>query len=560
MTRRRSEQGRASPQSSARDSWPWPRQLRRPRSASAPRGASGLATRARKLTTADEFSFESSGVDPRRHRRRPTSTPLRRHRRQRETGASRRGNPTSKASTGQHRVQRRRRRRVFTMSRRSSVREVGLQDHDGVCCWRRSTFVAGASAATYEVHACRLPSGAPAPAHGWTTVTRSPGAASQINCPGGAMTSQPRRRPAQRGHPLRILVHSSGGHDHRGLRATCRGRRRRRCRAAHLRGTGSTASSERSSVVTRPLALAACSNCGVFTRSWLIPSIAPRLTRRSTRRFSAGRRRPYPCQANGSRILPFAGSPFGWRTSRLLKWSAPQVRSSTKEPAARASGSSHSKFRDVGGGLLKTRVEVDGQRFAEQRVDDNAGRCTRTVRRPGSLQALGGRGTAGRHDPHCPTESISFSVRVFDATGVNSRCTARSITVDNVPDSAGPRQADLPAASDGKLTRRLGTKTTRFGGMASVTGRISRNPASGDPRGAGGSYRGAHATARSARVGRSGRFRLRLRLESRSSCARFSWRASGLRSCAAPDPPQGARRYTVRRRTEATRQRRDDHA
>lgn len=49
-----------------------------------------------------------------------------------------------------------------------------------------------AQAAIYEVHACRLPSGAPAPAHGWTTTTDPPpGAVSEINCPGGAMTSQP---------------------------------------------------------------------------------------------------------------------------------------------------------------------------------------------------------------------------------------------------------------------------------------------------------------------------------------------------------------------------------
>ena len=46
---------------------------------------------------------------------------------------------------------------------------------------------ASASAATYEVHACRLPSGAPAPANGWTTYGQR--AVSQIRCPGGAMTS-----------------------------------------------------------------------------------------------------------------------------------------------------------------------------------------------------------------------------------------------------------------------------------------------------------------------------------------------------------------------------------
>src|SRR3954447_13666844 len=42
-----------------------------------------------------------------------------------------------------------------------------------------------ASGAVYEVHACRLPNGAPAPANGWSVTT---GAIATVNCPGGVIT------------------------------------------------------------------------------------------------------------------------------------------------------------------------------------------------------------------------------------------------------------------------------------------------------------------------------------------------------------------------------------
>src|SRR5215217_7180937 len=48
-----------------------------------------------------------------------------------------------------------------------------------------------ASAATYDVHACRLPNGVAAPANGWmATSAGGPEAVLSMDCPGGAISGR----------------------------------------------------------------------------------------------------------------------------------------------------------------------------------------------------------------------------------------------------------------------------------------------------------------------------------------------------------------------------------
>ena len=119
-------------------------------------------------------------------------------------------------------------------------------------------------------------------------------------------------------------------------------------------------------------ALGVCQNCGVFTAGLLRRNFSPRLSRL----FSAlccGSQTAGPCQSNGSHFV------LRWIALRLEDLKAPRVLSSSGSLLAKAPLRGERflslKLRDVGGGLLRTRVELDGQRFAEQSVDDNGGRC-----------------------------------------------------------------------------------------------------------------------------------------------------------------------------------------
>jgi hypothetical protein len=257
------------------------------------------------------------------------------------------------------------------------------------------------------------------------------------------------------------------------------------------------------------LGLGQCGNCGVFTAGWLQPSFSPRLTRL----FSALRCESQfgnPCESNGSHFA------LHWITLRLEDLKVPQVLGASgsvlaKEPQ-RGQRFLSLTLRDIGGGLLKTRVEVDGQRFSEQGIDDNAGRCrspfvspvpcklSATVELPVDTTRM----SDGEHQ---------LTVRVFDATGVNSALYGPvPVVVDNVPDPPSAAKLVCPTGVDGKLTRRVGTKTTRFGGLASVTGRIAGRVSVRKARVALVDRSGARATAQSARVNRHRRFHLRLRV------------------------------------------------
>jgi hypothetical protein len=169
-------------------------------------------------------------------------------------------------------------------------------------------------------------------------------------------------------------------------------------------------------------------------------------------------------------------------------------------------------LRDVGGGLLKIRVEVDGQRFSEHAVPDSRGTCKVPFVQPVPCPSSAtvevpmdtGRLTDGPH-------TVAF--RVFDATGANSAVYGPvGIDVDNVADAA-PRATTLacPAGTEGRMTRRLERKVTRFGQMTAVTGRVSGPALDRNARVTIIDAAGVRATTLAARVRQAGRFRIRLR-------------------------------------------------
>ena len=365
-----------------------------------------------------------------------------------------------------------------------------------------------ARSAIYEVHACRLPSGAPAPAHGWTTTSAyGPGALSRINCPGGAMTSQPAAGDHNQKHLLGFSFTAPTGTTIAGYDRHADGV------ADATMGPTYWSYGEFGTLVGREdiVGIGQCGGCGVFTAAWLTPNLSYRLTRliSALRCESSSENNTTPCQANGSH--------FSLRriTLRLEDLKPPQVVSGSG-PLLESSAPQHGtrflalKLRDVGGGLLKTRVEVDGERFSEQNVDDNGGRCrmpfVATV--PCKLAS----------DVELPIDTTrlpdghhAISVRVVDATGVNSTLYGPiPINVDNVPDPR-PTILTCPSGGEAKLTRHLDASATPFGGMASVKGRVSGRVSLHGARVALVDLGGARATKRSARVRRDGLFRLRFR-------------------------------------------------
>lgn len=372
-----------------------------------------------------------------------------------------------------------------------------------------SIGAAAASAATYEVHACRLPSGAPAPAHGWTTTSAfGPGTVSEINCPGGSMTSRPATGEHNEGYLLGFSFTAPAG-------TTIAGYNRHAEGAVNtvpggpppwrwLYGEfGTTAGSD------QLVGLSACDNCGGFTHNWDYPRLPVRLSRIFAALQCGSQNGSGPCQANGSHFI------LRWITLRLEDLKAPEILSASGSLLTNGSPQRGERFlvlrlSDVGGGLLRTRIEVDGQRFAEQGVDDNGGRCkmpfVTTV--PCKLAA----------NVELPIDTTRISdghhqiaVRVFDATGVNSAVYGPiPVDVDNTATEPASTLS-CPPRGQGKLTRHHGTRVTRFGGTTSVSGRVAGRISLRGARVVLVDPSGRRATARSARVRPGGRFRLRLR-------------------------------------------------
>ncbi len=256
--------------------------------------------------------------------------------------------------------------------------------------------------------------------------------------------------------------------------------------------------------------LGECGNCGMFTAEWLRPNISPRLTRLIAA-LSCESQSQTPCAGSGAYFA------LHWITLRLEDLTAPQVLDASgpvlEGESQRGVRYLMLKLRDTGGGLLKTRIEVDGQRFAEQGIDDNAGRCRIPFVTPVPCK-LSANVELPVDTSRLADGDHQVTVRIFDATGVNSVLYGPiTISVDNVPDPPGPASALIcPPTAGGKLTGRLKAKTTGFGGMASVSGRIVGHISVRGMRVGLVDASGTPATTRSAPVGHGRRFHLRLRV------------------------------------------------
>ena len=213
------------------------------------------------------------------------------------------------------------------------------------------------------------------------------------------------------------------------------------------------------------------------------------------------------------------GSSFSLRriAVKLDDTTPPNVVSSSGSLLAKSSpqrGERHLelKLHDVGSGLYRVRVDVDGDPMSELPVDENQGACKApfvlpvpckldaTVDVPVDTTRL----SEGRRTIH---------VRAFDATGVNAAVVGPiSIVVDNAPDPPPRGTSACPRKNVATVGRRLRTKVLRFGRSALIVGRVS---------GSRKSLRGArvgvvdnpslHGRPRLARIGRRGRFHLRVR-------------------------------------------------
>ena len=373
-----------------------------------------------------------------------------------------------------------------------------------------SISVPGALGAIYEVHACRLPDGTAAPAHGWSPTTR---AIATINCPGGKMTL--RTPPGTHDPGWRYGLSFSAPPDTRivGFR-----------RYVEVR------------IVQVPLGpppwswnyveagtivgeneltdLRASSNPSPYDDDFEYP-----LQRHSSRvqlsrvQFSlecADTQNSGACQDNGSSFsLPRIAVQLDDSTPPNVVESSGSLLETTSPQ--RGERNLELKLRDVGSGLYRVRVDVDGELMSEVPIDENQGACkspfvlpvpcklAATVNVPVDTTRL----SEGRH---------TILVRAFDATGVNAAAVGPiSIVVDNAPDPPPRGTSACPRKNVAAVRRRLKTKALVFGRSALVVGRVSGSRTL---------LRGARVGVvdnpllsgrpRLARIGRRGRFHIRV--------------------------------------------------
>ena len=369
-----------------------------------------------------------------------------------------------------------------------------------------------AVAGTYDVHACRLPNGSAAPANGWTpTIVGGPEAVLSIGCPGGAMTG----RTGAGTHPDHQLIGFSftapPGTTISGYDRTAEGD------VTTVYAPWSWGFGEDGTIVGHDEVLSyltACDNCGPFLASVEIP---PRLFGSRMSRLVTGLQclgRGARCESNGAHFTVRRIS------LHLEDLKPPQILtasgslSDTSKPL-RGEATFAVRLRDAGGGLYKTRVEVDGQRLSERLIEDPRGTC-----RPPFVVPVPCPLTASVDLPIDTTRlsegEHAVTVRVFDATGVNAATYGPiHVLVDNVPDvvPASAERLSCPPTPRLKVGRHLQRSVAPFGGVNWLTGRV---------RGPGSELRGSSvalidasgartAGARAARVGQRGRFKLRIR-------------------------------------------------
>ena len=321
-----------------------------------------------------------------------------------------------------------------------------------------------AVAAIYEVHACRLPNGAPAPAHGWAP--QYAGTIVSIGCPGGKLTV---RTPPG--------THSPGWRGGIGFTAPADTRivgldEHVEVRIVQVPGAPppwSWTYSERGVPVGDDTAVAMRESDNLSRDEVLAYSTWKPLSRLELTLQCSYAQYSGPCQDNGSsfsvprisvrlddstppRILSSSGS--------LLQTTGPQR------------GMRHLALglRDAGAGLYRVRVEVDGEQMTELPIDDNQGVCRRPFVAPVPCKLAAAidvpvdttRLIDGRHTIH---------VRAFDATGVNAATVGPiSLVVDNQPDPPPRGTSACPPTNAASIRRRLKTKVVRFGDQRSLSG------------------------------------------------------------------------------------------
>ena len=360
--------------------------------------------------------------------------------------------------------------------------------------------VGEAQAARYDVHACRVPSGAAVPASGWlpTIATLGGRALASIDCPGAGMTSSPTAGTYERDGSLFGFEFSApSGTTIVGYWSVVDGNMKMVPGGPPPWSWDAGAFGERADGTGRLPIQLNCGNCGPYHADWDMPSPL-----HLSRLFFAMRCDPsgvQVCQANGS-----------WFTLRSVAVHLEDVRppqivaaSGNLLNATQAKPGLHYlslDLRDVGGGLYKVQIEADGQLFSEHTVDDNQGACKQPFVQPVPCKL------AARVDLPVDTTRLSpgphaLTARVFDATAVNS-ATYGPFNV-NVED---PTTIHCPATADGTLTRRVHRTLVRFGGSTWLTGRARGAVARRGSRVRVLGSRGGDTSLREA-----GRFRLRVR-------------------------------------------------
>jgi hypothetical protein len=246
------------------------------------------------------------------------------------------------------------------------------------------------------------------------------------------------------------------------------------------------------------------------TRSWDNLAFGARLSRLFVALTCYSQTGPGPCEANGSHFL------VRWVTVLLEDTKPPQVVSASGSLLATGAPQRGERrltlaLRDAGGGLRETRLEVDGQGFSEEPITDARGTCRTPFVAPVPCP-LSATAELALDTTRLPDGHHEVVVRVFDATGANSTTSGPiSIDVDNVPDAPGPERLACPPSPEGKMTRRVDSRLTRYGGAVSIRGRVTRTPVPSDAVVTLVEPSGLRATDSAARVRRDGRFRIRLR-------------------------------------------------
>ena len=322
-----------------------------------------------------------------------------------------------------------------------------------------------AAAATYDVHACRVPSGLPAPAHGWSPVT--PATVASLNCPGGMMSIRTPPGTHSPGWQYGVGFNAPTGTRIVGLDLHVEARV---VPAPGAPPTWSWGYNERGVIIGADTSVAiGGSYNGPSNHMYAGPTGKPmsrvELVLRCSEYTSA-------CPDNGSsfNVRRVALSLDDSTPPRVLQSSGSLL--ATTGPQR---GERHLALRlqDVGGGLYKVRVDVDGELMDELPIDNNQGVCTRPFVTPVPCKLAASvdvpidttRLTEGRH---------TILVRAFDATGINAATVGPvSLLVDNQPEPPPRGTEACPPTNAAKVRRRLKAKVVRFGRSASIVGRVS---------------------------------------------------------------------------------------